>query len=68
MGFNGKYSHFCCNMNEIWNKEYPTIPRSILPANPGLIKTWSPTKLSQILYADNDQLKSTDKIFLKILF
>lgn len=68
MGFNGKYSHFCCNMNEIWNKEYPTIPRSILPTNPGLIKTWSSTKLSQMLYTDNDQLKSTDKIFLKVLF
>jgi transposase len=68
MGFSGKYSSFCTNMNRIWKKEFPTIPRVVTMANPGVIKSWSPTKLSFMLYLDNDQLKSNDRKFLKILF
>ncbi|HEV7380548.1 MAG TPA: ISL3 family transposase [Dyadobacter sp.] len=65
MGFNGKYTQFCCNMKEIYAKQPYRKPG---PASPILVKTWSPTRLSHMLYLEADELKKDDdKVFLKLL-
>jgi transposase len=69
MGFNGKYSQFCNNMNNAWNMHFPSTPRTNAPISPGFVKSWSPTRLSLMLYMDDDQLPdSEDHKFLKLLF
>ncbi|MGY0035129.1 ISL3 family transposase [Pedobacter sp. NJ-S-72] len=66
MGFNGKYTQFCAKMNDLYNTQ--SLPR-LKPLYPVPIKTWSPTRLSLMLYMEPDQLKGNDdKDFLKLLF
>lgn len=66
MGFNGKYTQFCCKMNEIYDMQPSLRPK---PTGPALVKTWSPTRLSLMLYMEPDELKrDDDKDFLKLLF
>lgn len=66
MGFNGRYTQFCCKMNEIYNMQHSLRPKS---TGPILVKTWSPTRLSLMLYMELDELKrDDDKDFLKLLF
>ena len=66
MGFNGKYTQFCCKMNEVYNMQPSLRPKS---TGPILVKTWSPTRLSIMLYMELDELKrDEDKDFLKLLF
>ncbi|UKJ06195.1 ISL3 family transposase [Solitalea lacus] len=63
MGFNGKYSQFCFKMN----KMQPSFRAKKI--NPTPIKTWSPTKLSFMLYLEPDQLpRKDDQDFLKLLY
>jgi transposase len=69
MGFNGKYSQFCNNMNNAWNMHFPHTPRTSVPIGPDFVKSWSPTRLSLMLYMDDDQLPDPDDHkFLKLLF
>ena len=66
MGFNGKYSQFCHKMNHI-SKSQTSFRKREISSTP--IKTWSPTRLSLMLYMEPDQLQRTDdKEFLKLLF
>ena len=66
MGFNGRYTQFCCKMNEVYNMQPSLRPKS---TGPILVKTWSPTRLSIMLYMELDELKrDEDKDFLKLLF
>ena len=66
MGFNGKYTQFCYKMNEVYNTQPSLKPKSI---DPILVKTWSPTRLSLMLYMEPCELKrADDKDFLKLLF
>lgn len=67
MGFNGKYSRFCQNMNDIWGLDPSLRIQNIGDAS--VIKSWSPTKLSLMLYMEQDQLvNKDDSNFLKLLF
>lgn len=66
MGFNGKYTQFCNKMNELKNMQPALRPKS---TGPILVKTWSPTRLSLMLYMEPCELKKADdKDFLKLLF
>ena len=66
MGFNGKYSQFCHKMNHICAIQPSFRKRATFP---GPIKTWSPTRLSLMLYMEPEQLQRTDDSeFLKLLF
>ena len=66
MGFNGKYSQFCYKMNHICKIKSLSRQRIISPVP---IKTWSPTRLSLMLYMEPDQLQGNDDHeFLKLLF
>lgn len=66
MGFNGKYTQFCSKMNEVYNTQ--SFPR-LKPSCPVPVKTWSPTRLSLMLYMEPEQLKGNDdKDFLELLF
>ncbi len=66
MGFNGRYTQFCCNMNEIYKMQPSLRPKF---TGPVLVKTWSPTRLSLMLYMETNELKrDDDKDFLKLLF
>jgi len=66
MGFNGKYTQFCNKMNELKNTQPALRPKS---TGPILVKTWSPTRLSLMLYMEPCELKrADDKDFLKLLF
>jgi hypothetical protein len=67
MGFNGKYSRFCQNMNDIWELDPSLRIQNTGDAAP--IKSWSPTQLSLMLYMEQDQLVNKDDAnFLKLLF
>lgn len=66
MGFNGKYSQFCFKMNEICKIQPLYRPKVI---NPTPIRTWSPTRLSLMLYMEPDQLQGNDDHeFLNLLY
>lgn len=66
MGFNGKYTQFCCKMNEIYNTQSFTRTTVVAPI---ILKTWSPTRLSLMLYMEPEQLQGDhDEDFLKLLF
>ena len=66
MGFNGKYSQFCQKMNQICEIK-PLFRQRVISPIP--IKTWSPTRLSLMLYMEPDQLqRNGDHEFLKLLF
>lgn len=66
MGFNGKYSQFCHKMNHICAIQPSFRKKDTFPVP---IKTWSPTRLSLMLYMEPDQLQCTDDLkFLKLLF
>lgn len=66
MGFNGKYTQFCCKMNEVYDMQ-PFLRSK--PASPLLVKTWSPTRLSLMLYMGSEELQcNEDRDFLKLLF
>lgn len=66
MGFNGKYKHFCCKMNEVYNMQPFSRIKSEAPI---LVKTWSPTRLSLMLYMESEDLQGNeDRDFLKLLF
>ncbi|WP_188347366.1 hypothetical protein [Sphingobacterium cavernae] len=49
MGFNGKYTQFCHKMNEVYNMQ--GLSRMKYEAQVVVAKTWSPTKLSLMLYS-----------------
>ncbi|HAE68387.1 ISL3 family transposase [Sphingobacterium multivorum] len=66
MGFNGKYTQFCHKMNEVYNM--PGLSRMKYKAQVVVAKTWSPTKLSLMLYRESKHLKEDDKEFLELLF
>lgn len=66
MGFNGKYTQFCCKMNEVYNTQSFTRTTVVAPI---ILKTWSPTRLSLMLYMEPEQLQGDhEKDFLKLLF
>lgn len=66
MGFNGKYTQFCYKLNKMYNISPATTARQETPKT---IKTWSPKKLSLMLYMEPEQLQeSEDKDFLRLLF
>ncbi|SEO20463.1 Transposase [bacterium A37T11] len=66
MGFTGKYTQFCCKMNEIYDMKLFTRAKS---ASPLMVKTWSSTRLSLMLYMEAEQLQSNeDRNFLRLLF
>lgn len=65
MGFNGKYAQFCYKMNDIYQMQPALRPKPVAPI---VVKTWSPSKLSIMLYMETDELKrDDDKDFLKLL-
>ncbi len=68
MGFKGKYTQFCFNLNRISEEKYPGLSsgRSITQLTP--IRTWSPARLSMMLYIDPKQLNIHDNEFLNLLF
>ena len=66
MGFNGKYTQFCCKMNEVYNMQPFIRTKSEAPI---VVKTWSPTRLSLMLYMESEQLQGNDdRDFLKLMF
>ncbi|MFO7891968.1 MAG: ISL3 family transposase [bacterium] len=67
MGFNGGYTQFCNNMNRLWQMQFPANPRrkNSVPLAP--LKTWSPTKLSVMLYKDPEQLTGDDAKFMNLM-
>ncbi|HFK5535976.1 TPA: ISL3 family transposase [Elizabethkingia anophelis] len=65
MGFNGKYTQFCCKMNEVYSMQPFTRTK---PEAPIVVKTWSPTKLSIMLYMESEDIQGNeDRDFLKLL-
>lgn len=66
MGFNGKYTQFCHKMNEVYNM--PGLGRVKYETQIVVAKTWSPTRLSLMLYMESKYLKGDDKEFLELLF
>ena len=66
MGFNGRYTSFCDNLNNLWKGTFPTKNKAIVVPKP--IVTWSTSKLSMMLYENADQMNSYDKEFLNLLF
>ncbi len=52
--FNGKYTQFCNKMNELKNTQLALRPKC---AGPILVKTWSPNRLSLMLYVKPCELK-----------
>lgn len=66
LGFNGKYTSFCDNLNKLWKGTFPTKNKAIAISKP--IVTWSTSKLSMMLYMDPDQMNSYDNEFLNLLF
>ncbi len=66
MGFNGKYTQFCHKMNEVYQMQPFTRTKTVTPI---VAKTWSPARLSLMLYMELEQIKGNDdKEFLKLLF
>lgn len=66
MGFNGKYTSFCDNLNTLWKGTFPTKNKSMVVPKPMI--TWSTSKLSIMLYKNADQLNVYDNEFLTFLF
>lgn len=67
MGFKGKYSQFCFNFNRLSEEKFSGLSsgKSITPLTP--IRTWSPARLSMMLYMDSKQLNTYDNEFLNLL-
>lgn len=66
MGFNGKYTQFCCKMNEVYDIQ-PFIRTK--PAFPLMVKTWSPARLSLMLYMESEEFQDSEDLdFLRLLF
>lgn len=65
-GFNGGYTQFCSNMNELLKKH------SITPASrkidPVAMKNWSPRNLSVMIQKDKNDLNTEDRKFLELLY
>src|SRR5690606_13480653 len=66
MGFNGKYTQLCHQMNEVYNMR--GLSSMKYEAQVVVTKTWSPTQLSLMLYSESKHLKEDDKEFLELLF
>jgi hypothetical protein len=66
MGFNGRYTSFCDNLNKLWMGTFPTKNKDIVVPKP--IVTWSTSKLSMMLYKNADQMNSYDNEFLNLLY
>jgi hypothetical protein len=66
MGFNGRYTSFCDNLNKLWKGTFPTKNKAIVVPKP--IVTWSTSKLSMMLYKNADQMNSYDNEFLNLLY
>lgn len=66
LGFNGGYTQFCNNMNELLqtNKMTPAYHKS----DPIIMKTWSAGTLSVMLQKDSGVLTTEDKIFMEQLY
>ena len=64
-GFNGKYTQFCSNMNELL-KNHKMIPAS-RKIDPVAMRTWSPKKLSIIIQKDKNDLNIEDRKFMELL-
>lgn len=67
MGFTGGYTQFCYNMNLVWQNHFPSKTKWNTPLPLAPIKTWSPTKLSMMLYKDPEQLTEDDAKFMKLI-
>ncbi|MEJ7736799.1 MAG: ISL3 family transposase [Chitinophagaceae bacterium] len=65
-GFNGRYTQFCSNMNELF-ENHKIIPASRKIDPPVAIRTWSPAKLSIMIQKDTKDLNKEDRKFLKLL-
>ena len=66
-GFNGRYTQFCSNMNELF-KNHKIIPASRKIDPPVAMKTWSPRKLSMLIQMDTKDLNNEDRKFLQLLY
>ncbi|MGL6269756.1 MAG: ISL3 family transposase, partial [Chitinophagaceae bacterium] len=65
-GFNGGYTQFCYNMNELL-KNNKLIPAS-RKIDPVVSRTWSPQRLSMMIQMETKDLNKEDKSFLQLLF
>ena len=65
-GFNGGYTQFCNNMNELL-KNHNVIPTS-KRADPPNIRTWSSTSLAIMMLKEVDRLKADDQKLLNLLY
>lgn len=71
LGFRGGYSQFCANMNQLLNihpvnsnNSYKSLSGTVRP-----VKSWSSTRLSMMLYMDQQAFNNPDDIaFLRLLF
>ena len=66
LGFNGGYTQFCYNMNELFktNKLTPSSHKS----DPVIMRTWSAGTLSMMLQKDPEQLTIEDRKFMEYLY
>lgn len=65
-GFNGRYTQFCSNMNELF-ENHKIIPASRKIDPPVAMRTWSPAKLSIMIQKDTKDLNTEDRKFLQLL-
>lgn len=65
-GFNGRYTQFCSNMNELF-ENHKIIPASRKIDPPVAMRTWSPAKLSIMIHKDTKDLNKEDRKFLQLL-
>lgn len=65
-GFNGGYTQFCSNMNELF-KSNKIIPVSC-KVDPAPMRTWSPRNLSIMIRKDKNDINTEDGKFLELLY
>ena len=65
-GFNGGYTQFCSNMNELLGN-HKIIPAS-RKIDPVAMKTWSPRKLSIMIQMDAKDLNTEDRKFMELFY
>jgi transposase len=65
-GYSGKYSHFCERINNLYTSN--SIVKTVIAQKAEQIRSWSPNKLSFLLYTDKQKLSIENNQFMNLLF
>lgn len=65
-GYSGKYSHFCERINNLYTSN--SIVKTVIAQKAEQIRSWSPNKLSFLLYTDKQKLSVENNQFMNLLF